>query len=313
MTFASCSQKYFISDGVTWGTTYHIVYNAHEDLSDSIRFEMSAIDSDLSMFNPNSLISAINENSCDSVSSSILGVWEISETVYRLSGGAFDPTVAPLTDLWGFGRDSVADVTKQTVDSVLAFVGFGECLISNGHVEKKSPQTRFDFSAVAKGYGVDRVADMLRRNGCSDFMVEIGGEIVAQGLNPKGKPWRIQIDAPVETTDVSSLHSRFCVVEIGPDAAAIASSGNYRNFKVDSKGNVYGHTLDPRIGYPVQTDVLSATVMAPTCGFADALATACMVLGADAGLDLVEQAGAECLLITADGTRVSPRFSNLLQ
>lgn len=296
LTFASCGDNFFVSDGSTWGTTYHIVYRSHKGLNDSIVNVLSEIDRSLSLFNPQSALSRVNNGSLDVPDGHFCKVFEISQHVHALSGGRFDPTVAPLVKLWGFGPDGPGNMPDSAaVAAARAAVGLGDCrLDSAGTLQRKAQSTEFDFSAVAKGYGVDCVADMLERNGCHDYLVEIGGEVCVAGLNPHGKPWRVQVDAPSE-----SLHDGLTVLELGPARQAVASSGNYRNYRLDSVGNRYGHTIDPRSGYPVQTRVLGATVLAPSCGLADALATACMTMEPDSAMAMLGREGIRGLVVMA--------------
>ena len=257
LTSASCKSDFLSEDGFCWGTSYHIVYESASDLSDSIKAEIRYIDASLSTFNSSSRLSAVNESRTDSVDAMFAEVFRLSKRVSDLSGGAFDPTVAPLVKLWGFGPESEGrpDVPDSSlVTKVLGLVGIGDCrLDAEGmRVVKKSPDTSFDFSAIAKGYGVDRVASMLRRNGVHNYMVEIGGEIALQGYSPRGKRWRIQVDAPVVAEKPEALHSRFFVLELGPEPVAVAGSGNYRNRRTTSDGRVVWHTISPVTGYPVQ-------------------------------------------------------------
>lgn len=289
-----------------WATSYHIVYKSGENLEDSVKAELMAVDNSLSAFNPASLLSAINSNATDSTDSMFAEIFLASQEVNRRSHGAFDPTVGPLSDLWGFGKFEIEALPDSaTLSKTLKLIGINDCHISSdGRIIKKDPATEFDFSAIAKGYGADRVARMLERNGVEDYMVEIGGEIVLRGYNPKGKPWRIQIDAPVDVDSTSELHTRLTIMEFGPSPVAMATSGNYRNYCKDTEGNKYGHTLDPRTGMPVQTALLSATVTAPTCLQADAIATACMVLEPDSAYRFLLDYGSpvEAMLVMADTT-----------
>lgn len=312
LTFASCRQDFFVNDGFTWGTTYHIVYDGDTDLRDSIRTVMAQIDSSLSMFNPTSTVSRINAGTATRADAHLTRIMILSQTVRRATSGAFDPTVAPLVNLWGFGPDGeVTPPDSLSVARVQACVGLDACRVeADGTIVGKTPDTRFDFSAIAKGYGVDCVAGMLRRNGCRNYMVEIGGEVSAFGHNPSGRPWRIQIDAPVEGVG----HSELLTMAINPHhGATLASSGNYRNYRTDSLGRRYGHTIDPRTGYPAQSEVIAATVVGERCATADALATACMVLNADEALAVFEPlADYEALLVVARGDslviRTTPDF-----
>lgn len=303
LTFASCRQKYFYTSGETWGTSYHIVYSSGRDLQDSIVAELARIDSIFSIFNAESEICAINANRRTTASADFARVFAHALHAWRASGGAFDPTIAPVAELWGFGVWGGDEVPDSTVlATALATVGMGDCSIdAQRNINKKSPDTRFDFSALAKGYGVDCVAALLKRNGCKNYMVEIGGEVAVEGNNPQDKPWRIQIDGP--NSGVAG-HNALMVVEMGPAPQAIASSGNYRNYRVDGCGNIYGHTINPATGRPVQTATLAASIIGSTCVEADALATACMVLAPDSATAMLGREGVEGILVVAEADSV---------
>lgn len=262
------------ASGSVWGTTYHIIYNSDRDLSDSIVSVTSLISESLSMFDRNSTVSRINRGETDSVDAFFADVYGLSQAVYAASRGKFDPTVAPLVDLWGFGRSGkdVSAPDSAAVARTLEYVGLSRSTLDGNRILKDDPRLEFDFSAVAKGYGVDKVAAMLNRNGCSDYMVEIGGEIRLAGHNPRGRDWRIQIDAPVQGSNPGD--SALSVLTLTD--CAVATSGNYRNFRQLAGDSIIGHTIDPLTGMPSPQKVLSATVIAPDCALADALATALM-------------------------------------
>lgn len=220
-----------------------------------------------------------------------------SQHINRLSGGAFDPTVAPLVNLWGFGYDNADEPpTQAMIDSALTLTGILRCHLDGERLLKPAAATEFNFSAITKGYGCDLVGEMLARNGASDYMVEIGGEIALRGKNPKGELWHIQIDAPIAEAGAPS-HKSLSVIELTD--CGIATSGNYRNFHETASGRTW-HTIDPATGRPVQTSTLSATVIAPDCMTADALATACMAMQPDKALRMIEAIpGASALLVEA--------------
>lgn len=245
-------------------------------MSDSILAVMREVELSLSPFNPQSRVSLINRGESDAADSLILRVFDISREVGAASGGRFDPTVSPLVNLWGFGYEGKGGGSVPTdaqIDSALALVGIRECRMDSGLLMvKKSPGTTFNFSAVTKGFGCDRVGEMLRRNGADNYMVEIGGELALAGRNPRGDKWHIQVDAPV--ADLSGRHTPLLTIAVAD--CGVASSGNYRNFHSDASGRRFGHTIDPVTGRPFQGDVVAATVVAPDCATADALATACM-------------------------------------
>lgn len=304
----SCGEKNFENSGAVWATTYHITYSSTHDLGDSIIAVMRQVENELSMFADSSTVSRLNRGEDPDVGPMFRDVFTLSKKINALSSGAFDPTVGPLTDLWGFGRRKLPDKavpTQAEIDSALRHVGIVDCRLVGNKIEKKHPSTVFDFSSVAKGYGVDAVAAMLARNGVTDYMVEIGGEISARGVNPRGMTWRIQIDAPVEG---DAVHSRMYVLEL--DNAAVATSGNYRNFRNTYSGRV-GHTIDPHSGIPVATTTAAATVIAPDCATADALATACMVLEADKALEMIEKLDrTEALLAVSSGDSLILRMTS---
>lgn len=275
LTFASCREGYHTVDGCAWATTYHIVYSGDEIPADSIKSVVTLVDGELSMFNASSTLSAVNRGETDTVGMHFRTVFDCAAYVSMLSEGRYDPTVAPVVDLWGFGRRDIdaAEPSEAEIRQALSRVGIRRCAINAyGRLVRKVPGTEFDFSSLAKGYGVDLVADMLERNGCRNYMIEIGGEVRARGLNPRGEAWHIQVDSPAG----GNTHCRDTILLLGPDPIALATSGNYRRARIDSCGRAYGHTISPLTGRPVVTEVLSASVLAPSCMLADAMATACM-------------------------------------
>lgn len=285
------------SEGSVWNTTFKITYRAPADLSDSILSVMREVELSLSPFNPQSRVSLINRCESDAADSLILRVFDISRNVSEASGGRFDPTVSPLVNLWGFGYEGKgggAVPNDERIDSALALVGIRECRIDSGlHMVKKSPGTTFNFSAVTKGFGCDRVGEMLRRNGADNYMVEIGGELALAGRNPRGDKWHIQVDAPV--ADLSGRHTPLLTIAVAD--CGVASSGNYRNFHSDASGRRFGHTIDPVAGRPFQGDVIAATVVAPDCATADALATACMASPSDDAAGIIRAFPASSALL----------------
>ena len=293
----SCGGKesYIYEEGITWNTVYHITYKSDRNLSDSIQEIFKTIDGSLSPFNSESVVSKINDNRTDSVDSHFISVYKVSRKINAESGGAFDPTLAPLIRAWGFGQGH--EVTADTIrlDSLLQLVGLEKTTLQNNNIlTKENPQIEFNFSALAKGYGVDCVADMLERNGVDSYLVEIGGEIRCAGFNPRGEKWAIGIDRPEENSSPGEMVSS---VHIG--TGALATSGNYRNIQGE-EGKKFGHTISRSTGRPVQTDVLSATVIAATCIEADAAATACMALGSNEAVDLCNRLGLAVMLVDKD-------------
>lgn len=273
-------------EGTVFNTVYHIQYDAPTDYHPQIRQLFDEFDASLSMFNKESLITRINQNDTSVVLNHYLRtVIEKAYEISDLTGGAFDITVAPLTNLWGFGFKNADNVTPQTVDSILQFVGYQKTHIDDrGRFVKDDPRIVLDASSIAKGYMCDVVADFLRQQGVTSFMVEIGGEIVCSGLNSKGKLWGVGINEPVD--DSLSIETRLYDIMRISDCA-VATSGNYRRYYTDN-GRRYGHIIDPHSGYPVQQDILSSTVVGPDCITADALATAFMVIGSERAMRIIE-------------------------
>ena len=275
-------KQYFVDSGYVFGTTYHITYEADSSLTNVIRASFQRVDASLSMFNPNSVISAVNRNDTVALDSLFLTVFYKSQQISLATNGAFDITVAPLVNLWGFGFKEQTPVTAAQIDSLLPLIGYHKIAIKNKQVVKDNALMMLDASAIAKGFACDVVAHDLARHGAKNYLVEIGGELVAQGINAKGKSWRVGINKPIEdnTSVVNEIQQ---VVEI--TQGAMATSGNYRNFYLQN-GKKYSHTIDPLSGYPVQHSLLSATIVSNDCMTADAYATACMVMGLEKSLEL---------------------------
>ena len=257
----SCAPKeYRKNTNFVFGTIYNITYQSSEDLQQEIEAELQKVDGEFSMFNPESTVSRINRgDSAVARSAMFQEIFQLAQTVNRETDGAFDITVAPLVNAWGFGFKHEQMPTPAQVDSLLQI------------------RSQMDFSAIAKGYGCDVVARLLQSKGIRNYMVEIGGEVVVSGQNAKGDNWHIGITKPSD--DSLSVEGEMQTVLSITDHA-MATSGNYRNFYYQG-GRKYAHTIDPRTGYPVQHSLLSATVFAADCATADAYATSFMVLGVE--------------------------------
>ena len=294
--------EYRTAQGLVFGTSYHITYLYNADLQEDIEQTLALVDNALSMFNPNSTISAVNRSESVFVDDTLfLKVFRRAMEISDLTGGAFDITVAPAVNAWGFGFKHAENIRQATIDSLLEITGYRKIHETDGMITKDDPRIMLDCSAIAKGFGSDMVAGMLRSKGINDFMVEIGGEIVLSGQNPKGKLWNIGISKPVE--DSLSVNSELQTV-IPVTDIAMATSGNYRNFYVKD-GRKYAHTIDPHTCQPVSHNLLSATVFAPDCATADALATSMMVMGLDSAQALLArhpEFQAYLIYQTSDGT-----------
>jgi thiamine biosynthesis lipoprotein len=269
--------NYQHSDGLVFGTIYSVTYSNpdNKDLTMQIKNALNVVNNSLSMFNAESTISKINNNQPVILDSLFLTVWTKGQSISQATDGAFDMTVAPLVDLWGFGLKNREQVTDAEVDSLRQYIGYQLAVLENNTILKAHPEMRIDAGAIAKGYACDVVADTLEAYGCTDFCVEIGGEIVVKGQNSKGANWHIAINKPIEDSLCTNREIQD-VVEL--TNCGMATSGNYRNY-YEHDGKKYSHTIDPRTGYPVQHNLLSATIVAPDCMTADAWATACMVAG----------------------------------
>ena len=272
-------------EGMVFGTIYHITYQSDINYQKEIEAELQKVDNSLSPFNKTSIISRINRNEKVKVDEMFSEVFQLAEKISGDTDGAFDITVAPMVNAWGFGFKTGNPPTRQAIDSLRAIVGFHTVSLQNGYVIKKNPKTMLDCSAIAKGYGTDVVARFLKKKGIQNFMVEIGGEIVVNGNSEKLQPWRIGINKP---TDDSLNTSQAIQDVVSVSNIAMATSGNYRNFYYKN-GKKYAHTIDPKTGYPVQHNILSATVFADDCATADAYATSFMVLGLDGAKKILEK------------------------
>ena len=254
----------------------------------------------MSIFDENSLLSKINNNLTDSLDSHIMSNLDLAQRFSELSNGAYDVTIRPLTEAWGFGR-GVAE-QRVNVDSILEFVGCDKLRVEDGRLVKSDNRVQIDLNSIAKGYVVDLMAERLEQLAIENYMVNIGGEIRCKGFNSRGERWSIGIETPYDGNMAMDSFEKIIYVE----DQAVATSGNYRRFYLDVKGNKVVHTIDPRTGYSVVSELLSATVVAPTCAEADAAATMFMAMGATAdALSLAEYCaenyGWKYYFIYADG------------
>ncbi|MFT5241098.1 MAG: thiamine biosynthesis lipoprotein [Candidatus Promineifilaceae bacterium] len=257
----------------------------------------------LSTYDPDSAISRFNSSTNTTpqrVPESLITVTRHALKLSRETGGAFDPTVRPLVDLWGFyGNQDQTIPTQADIDAARRRVGAHLIQTTGNHeLTKLHGAASLDLSASAKGYGVDRILQMLVAAGCANVYVDIGGEIRTRGLAPSGKTWRIAVETPLHGVALGETH----YLTINLEDRAIASSGDYRNF-FQANGKRYSHIIDPRSGYPVSNTVAAVSVLAPDCMHADTLATALMVMQPDAGMALIaQQTNTEALIILRDAS-----------
>ena len=278
--------NYQHDEGFIFGTIYHITYHSDTNLKKEIEAELKKVDQSLSPFNKTSVISKVNRNENPMVDPMFKEVFLLAENISNETHGAFDITVAPLVNEWGFGFKKGVEPTRQVIDSLKHIVGYQKVkLTPKNYVQKQDPRIMLDCSAIAKGYGCDVVARLLRKNGINDYMIEIGGEIVTRGFNQKQEPWRIGVNKP---TDDSLNTSQELQTILNVTDIAMATSGNYRNFYYKN-GKKYAHTIDPKTGYPVQHTLLSATVLAKDCATADAYATSFMVMGLEKAKEILNR------------------------
>lgn len=271
------STPYQKDTGFIFGTVYNITYQYDKSLKADIEAELKKVDGSLSPFNKHSIITKINRNEDVTVDKMFADVFNLARQISTETDGAFDITVAPLVNAWGFGFKNDTQPTRHAIDSLKQLTGYMKVSLDGMKVSKKDPRMMLDCSAIAKGYACDVVAEYLRRRSIENFMVEIGGEIVTQGINEKRLPWKIGVTKPVD--DSLNTNQELQTV-LNVTNKAMATSGNYRNFYYKN-GKKYAHTIDPVTGYPVQHNILSATVIADNCATADAYATAFMVMGLD--------------------------------
>tara|TARA_R110002167_G_scaffold42097_3_gene128190 strand:+ start:2217 stop:3227 length:1011 start_codon:yes stop_codon:yes gene_type:complete len=298
-----------VNVGGALGTSYSIIYLSDEvlDYQKEIDSVFNAVNRSLSTYIPDSDISKINAGDTTIVVDQMFReVFELSKDINKSTNGYFDPTVGALVNSWGFGPGKRLEMDSVRVDSLLRFVGFDKVgLTEEGHVTETLPGICFDFNAVAKGYAIDRLAQLMDAKGIQNYLLEVGGELVAKGENRiKKKPWVVGIDDP-QLEDERSVKKKIQLFD-----RAMASSGNYRKFRVDSlTGRRYVHTVDPKTGYTKNANTLAVTILADRCATADAYATAFMAMDLDDALVfLTKQRELDAYIIYLDQQGVTQEF-----
>lgn len=292
--------EYIHNEGEAQGTTYSVTYEQPEgiDLQKKIDKRLHEFDLSLSTYDPQSIISRINQNDPTvKTDADFEEMFKVAKEVSERSNGAFDITVGPLVKAWGFGFGNSQHAKIPDVSKILPYIGFHKVRIENHKLLKDDPHILVDANALAQGQSSDIIARMMEDNGCKNYMIEIGGEIVCKGLNKKGEKWQIGIDKPIDdsTSEINEIQTVISISNCG-----LSTSGNYRKFYY-LNGKKYAHEIDPRTGYPVVHNLLSATVVAPTCILADAYATAFMVIGVDSTLQICKSVpNLDCYLIYTD-------------
>ena len=297
VVMAGCEkpQQYVKSSGEMLGTFMQVTALT-EAGSDVIYDRMMTLDKEakasMSIFDEGSLLSRVNRNETDSLDAHIIHCLELARRVTERSGGYYDVTVAPLVEAYGFaGKERSAEVN---VDSLMQFVGVEKLSIENGRLIKSDERVRIDFNSIAKGYVVDMAAEELETMGSENYLVDIGGEVRCRGRNPQGGAWRVGIETPYDGNNVmgGSIQQVISLTD-----CSMATSGNYRRFYLDAQGRKVAHTIDPRTGLSAVTDLLSATVIAPTCAEADAFGTMFMAMGSERAIALAREMAADGVMV----------------
>jgi len=290
----SSPRDIIIISGQTMGTSYSIKIIPDKKPFDHTRIEqgidsiLTEVNRQMSIWDPNSEISLFNQNQSDSpipVSPEFFQVVNMAQDISQKTNGVFDITVFDLMSLWGFGPNPKKGFPKkEEIENVLSHSGWEKIILSDNGIQKQNPKTKLDLNAIAKGYGVDEVFQFLQLKGYTDLFVEIGGEVQCSGRNQRNKYWSIGIENPSGGNKSNQIFAAI----VYSDGGAVATSGNYRNF-VDVNGEILGHIINPKTGFPLQTNVLSVTVLSNSCMVADAWATALMVMDYETGLKKVTE------------------------
>jgi len=284
--FACKSNKmdYYKYQGYIQGTTFSVIYEYDQDIAPEIDSLLQTFNQSLNNYDSTSLISQINRNETTTTDSLFERMFYVAEAVWKQSDGRFDITIAPLANAWGFGYETGNMPDSTMVDSLLEIVGFDKLSLENHKFSKQDPRMEIIGNAIAQGLSVDYLAKNLSDWGIENYLVEIGGEIFAQGINHKGTIWTVGIDKPLQDSTASHRES---ITQLALSGKGIATSGNYRKYHIHN-GQAVGHALNPKSGYSEKTDILSTTVIHETCVYADAWATAFMLMNSEQALGLAE-------------------------
>lgn len=292
--------EYLHNEGKTQGTYYSATYLQPDgrDLKAKIEKRLQQFEMSLSTYNPNSIISRINNNDPTvKTDSDFETIFYAAQEAAVRTNGALDITVGPLVKAWGFAFGNNDHSKLPNVSDFLPYVGYKKVRIENHKVIKDDPRILIDANSIAQGYSVDVIAKLLRDNGCKNYMIEIGGEVACKGLNARGEKWRIGIDKAVD--DSTSMNEELQTILSITDCA-VTTAGDYRKFYIKD-GKKYSHIINPHTGYPANSNLLSVTIVAPTAIMADAYDTPFMVLGVDSCLKVCKSIpGMECYLIYVD-------------
>ncbi|MEZ5195474.1 MAG: FAD:protein FMN transferase [Bacteroidales bacterium] len=264
-------------NGQIQGTYYAVTYYDKDGRNLQIEIDslLKEFDHTASMWVDNSIISKINRNDPTvEINQDFIRLFDLSNEVYQRSMGAFDPTIGPLVNAWGFGFADRMKVDQHVIDSLLPLVDFAKVRLEGNIISKADERIQFDFNAIAQGYSVDLLGAFLEENRITNYLLDIGGEVLAKGKKPRGESWRVGIEKPLD----NATYGEGLKAIVKLNDKALATSGNYRKF-YEEEGVRYSHTIDPKTGYPVQHTLLSVSVLAGDCASADAYATVFMVMG----------------------------------
>ncbi len=299
-----------ILSGYAQGTTYTVKYWTVDKVIDkpmlqtAIDQELARIDQLISNYRDDSNIAVFNHNKVANIpillDKEILALLDMAATVHRQSLGCYDPTIGPLFALWGFDIDKLHIPEADQIDETLASIGFADKLLRQGQtLSKQHPQTTVDLSAIGQGYAVGKIAAILQQHGISNYLVEIGGEMLVAGSKPEQQPWKVGVERPVPNSQKISE----VITLSGSQATAIMTSGTYRHF-FDASGKRYSHILDPRSGRPIAHNSVAVTVLLPDATLADAWSTALLCLGSEAGLPVANDNAIPAIFYDMDGQQL---------
>ena len=289
MTFASCAKQpqKMVLQGLVQGSYYAITYYDEEgrNFQQEIDSIFHAVDMSVNLWVDSSVICKVNRNEEVALDQIFIENFEVAQRAAALSDGYFDPTISPLVSAWGFSAKNphLPPLTSHLIDSLKQLVDYRKVRIEDGKLIKENPAMKLDFNAIAQGYTTDLVGALLEAKGIKSYIVDVGGEIFARGTKPDGKPWVVGIEKPSADWD----SERVVQQRVELEDKGIVTSGSYRKY-VERDGKRYSHCIDPMTGYPVEHNLLSATVIAENATWADALASVCMVMGMERSLELIK-------------------------
>jgi len=284
---AACAKQpqKIVLEGLAQGSYYAVTY--YDEQNRSFQHEIDsifrAVDMSVNLWVDSSVISKVNRNEEVVLDPIFIDNFNIAQEAAALSDGYFDPTISPIVAAWGFSYKNGDSLTPQLIDSLRLLVDYRKVRIEDGRVVKENPAMTLDFNAIAQGYTSDLIASFLESRGITNYLVDTGGEVMARGGKPNGQPWIVGIEKPADNWDSEQVvHTRVALLDKG-----LVTSGSTRKY-VERDGKRYSHCIDPKTGYPVEHNVLSATVLAQNSVWADALASICMVMGMEKSLPIIE-------------------------